>query len=702
MKYNRAMNLNKLFYPKSLAVIGASNKEGKLGYNILHNLIDHGYTGRIYPVNPNDSYVQGIRAYSSVSDIEDDIDAAVTIVPAKITPAVVEECFKKGIKFVTVEAAGFGEIGEKGKKIERSLKKIIDEYGYHILGPNCTGVINVNIGLCESIGLVGPLKSGNLAIISQAGVYAAGILWGMRKIQDFSMIATIGNKIDLDETNLLEFMGKDETVDVVLMYLEDIRRGKEFLRVAREIVLEKPIVVLKGGRTKEGKKRAVTHTAAIGGSKQAYDTIFKEAGIIQADDNDHLFDLVRGFSKQPILTTNRIMVITYSGSQGITATDTLFEEGLALAHLSDDTRERLRELIPMVVAAINPADLTFDQYPEQVRRIIEITSKDPEVGGVIANLQPELLAEYTKEMRCLENRRKPILFSVTGREFVMDDVIEMEHLGFPVYSTPERAVQVMAAMHSFKMRRKWFNSVERFVVNIDKVDKILSKARKRGMNTIGGIEAIELLNSYGIPVSESRIARSSDEALRIGSDIEKPVAMKIESDKILHKSDIRGVELGIEEDHDLAFDRLIGRALESDPTICREDLEGVCIQPMVEVGMEVLMGCSFEKGIDCHVLKFGLGGKYTELFNDVATSIVPISRKRAEAMIGETKYIGSLLNGLRGESPYDNSIVIDVLLRLSQLVTDFPEIGEVEANPFIVWKKGGVVVDARLSLLQDR
>jgi len=693
------MSLRKLFYPRSLAVIGASNKEGKLGYNVLRNLIDHGYSGRIYPVNPNDSYVQGIKAYPRVSDIEDDIDAAVTIVPAKITPAVVEECFQKGIEFVTVEAAGFGEIGEEGKRIEARLKELVEEYGFHILGPNCTGVINVNSGLCESIGLVGPLSPGNLALIAQAGVYAAGILWGLRKILDFSMIATIGNKVDLDETDLLEFMGKDETVKVVSMYLEDIRRGNEFLRVAREIVSEKPVLVLKGGRTKEGREKAVTHTAAIGGSKQAYDTVFKEAGIIQARDNDHLFDLARGFSKQPMPTSDRIMVITYSGSQGITATDTLSEEGLGLARLSEDTRRRLKELMPDMVAAINPADLTFDQYPEQVRRIIELTCEDPEVGGVIANIQPEILGEYVMEMERLENREKPVLFSVTGREFVMDDAVRMERLGFPVYSTPERAAQVMAAMYRFKERRSWSYSVERFAADTERVKEILSRTRERGSSTIGGMEAIEVLSAYGIPVVGSRIARSPDEAASIGSAIGGPVAMKIESDKILHKSDIGGVELGVEEGHDVAFNRLIERALQSDPSIRREDLKGVCIQPMVEEGKEVLMGCSFERGMGCHVLKFGLGGKYAEVFNDVATSIVPLGRERAEAMIEETRYIGNLLKGLRGEVPCDIGIVVESLLRLSRLVEDFPGIGEVEANPFVVWREGGAVVDARLSLL---
>ncbi|MFP4197942.1 MAG: acetate--CoA ligase family protein [Methanomassiliicoccales archaeon] len=364
------MNLNKLFYPRTLAVVGASNTEGKLGYNVMRNLLDHGFQGRIFPVNPKSGEVQGVKAYPSVSAIDEEVDAAVTIVPAAVTPQVVEECFRNGIEFVTVEAAGFGETGEKGKVIEEELLSLVNEYGGRLLGPNCTGVINVSHGLCESIGLVGELRSGNVGLVAQAGVYAAGILWGLRAIMDFSMIATIGNKLDLNETDILEFMGQDNSVQVVAMYLEDVRDGKRFLEVAREVVKRKPVIVLKGGRTEAGQAKAVTHTAAIGGSREAYQALFEEAGVIQAGDNDHLFDLARGFSKQPLPSGEGMMVITYSGSQGITTTDTLAENGLRVAELSKGTRKRMQEWIPEMVAAVNPADLTFDQYPEQVRALV--------------------------------------------------------------------------------------------------------------------------------------------------------------------------------------------------------------------------------------------------------------------------------------------------------------------------------------------
>lgn len=691
------MSLEKLFYPESLAVIGASNKKGKLGYNVLRNLIDHNYQGKIYPVNPSGGEIQGLKAYRSVSEIGTRIDAAVVIVPAHITPGVVEECFKHGIEFVVVEAAGFGETGHGGKEIETRLKALVEEYGGHILGPNCTGVINVNNGLCESIGLVGELRPGNIGLVAQAGVYAAGILWGLRKIMDFSLIATIGNKLDMDETDILEFMGQDGTVEVITMYVEDIRDARKFLRVARRITPHKPVILLKGGRTEEGKAKAITHTAAMGGSSRAYDTLFKEAGVIRAADNEHLFDLARAFSKQPLPSTDGAMVITYSGSQGITATDSLNENGMRLARLSDETVTRLRELMPPMVAAINPADLTFDQNPEQVRQIIEVVAGDPDVGGIIANLQPEILGEYVKEMKELRVD-KPVLISVTGREFAMDDVIAMERLGYPVFSTPERAAQVFASMRKFATQQLPDDESVRFEVDREKVAEIIADARRADEKTIAGMRAIEVLKAYGIPVVESFIARTPEEASKIARSLGVPVAMKIESSKVIHKSDVGGVEINVESDHSVAFRRIVENVKAAIPDLNDEDIAGVCIQPMAKKGREILMGAIREKAMKCHVMNFGLGGKYTEVFRDVSSGIAPLSPGTARRMVEETKYISKLLKGQRGEPPSDIEAVVEALLRLSQLVTDFPEIAEIEANPFMVYEEGGAVVDARLAL----
>lgn len=691
------MDLEKLFYPDSLAIVGASDREGKLGYNVLRNLIEHGFEGEIYPVNPKYDTIQGIKAFENVGEIEGEVDAAVSIVPAKITPQAVEDCFEKGIDFVSVQSAGFGERGSKGKEIERELEQLVEDYDSHILGPNCTGVINVNNGMCQSIGRVGELNPGNVGLIAQAGVYAAGILWGLRKIMDFSIIATIGNKLDIDETHVMKYMGEEETIDVIALYVEDVERGMDFLRTAKEIVPHKPIIVLKGGRTEEGKETATTHTASIGGSREVYDTLFREGGICPAEDNEHMFDLVRAFSKQPLPSTDKFMVITYSGSQGITATDTLIEHGLGLADLSEETEKEIKRIIPEVIEGTNPADLTFDQSPEQVEKIIETAAEDEEVGGFVANLQPEILKSYVDNFEKIDSKGKPVYVSVTGKEFAMDEVIEMEKIGYPVFATPERAAQIASETFTYKIQGTGVSPPEEFEVNEDKVERIIDEALRDNRRTIGGIRALELFEAYGVPTADHYLAKSREEASEIFKQIEGPVAMKIESKEILHKTDVGGVLLNVEEDADSAFDKIMKKVL-PETGLEKEQIEGVCIQPMLTEGKETLIGAHYEEILNGHIMRFGLGGQYTEIFKDTSARTVPLTSEKAEAMIEETDYIGKLLKGPRGEKPCDESIIIETLLRISQLVDDFPNISEIETNPFLVWSDGAAVIDARLKI----
>lgn len=691
------MDLEKLFYPESLAIIGASDKKGKLGYNVLRNPIEHEYEGKIYPVNPKYDEIQGLKAYESVGEIEENLDSAVSIVPASFTPDVVEDCFKKGAEFVSVQSAGFGEKGEKGKEIENKLKDLAEEYGSHILGPNCTGVINVNNGLCQSIGRVDKLELGNVGLIAQAGVYAAGILWGLKDIMDFSMIATIGNKLDIDEADVLKYMGDEDSVEVIAMYLEDIERGGEFLDIAKEVVEEKPIVLLKGGRTEEGKTSAATHTGSIGGPREVYETIFREGGVIQAEDNDHMFDLIRAFSKQPLPSTEKMMVITYSGSQGITATDTLNEEGLGLATLQEETREELVEMIPDIIEGTNPTDLTFDQSPEQVRKIIEIAKEDEEVGGFIVNLQPEILQDYVDKFSNLDSGGKPVLLSVTGREFVMDTVVDMENLGYPIFVTSERAAKVVSEMWRYDSQEIEDLSQERFEVEERKVENIINKALSVNRQVIGGFRALEIFEAYGIPVVDHHLAKNPEEASKIFDELNGPFAMKVESKKITHKTDVGGVELNVDENVKSVFKEIKDRVI-SKTGISEDEIEGVIIQPMLSKGKETLIGSTYEHILDGHMIRFGFGGKYTEVLEDTSTRTVPIDSKDAEEMIEETNYIKKLLRGARGEEPCDEKLIVESLLRLSQLVEDFPEIKEVEANPLLVWSSGAAVIDARLRL----
>ncbi|MDH7597190.1 MAG: acetate--CoA ligase family protein [Methanothrix sp.] len=447
--------LRGLFYPQSIAVIGASNTKGKLGWNVFYNLLSHGYKGRLYPVNPNASEVQGVRAYPSIKDVPEAVDVAIVLVPASLTPQVVQDCCAAGVKYVVVESAGFAELGDEGKRIERELLSIVRRHGCRLLGPNCSGIINTNCGVVESIGVVDELNRGNVGLIAQAGVYAAGYLWGLRKVLDFGIIATIGNKLDLNETDMLEAIGMDENIDVVCMYLEDVKGGRRFIDVAREVSRRKPVVVLKTGRTEAGKRAVSSHTASLAGNDEIYSSVFRQAGLIRARDNDHMFALARAFSKQPLPVNDGVFVISYAGSLGVAAADAISMNGMRLAELSPDLKEELRRVLPKYVSGMNPVDFTFDQTPDQVRRTIEIAVRSEDVGSFIVVMQTEMLGSYIDTLRSIDYMGRPVLAVVASKEFVIDDTIKMERAGIPVYSTPEQAAEVLGAMWRYRKERRW-------------------------------------------------------------------------------------------------------------------------------------------------------------------------------------------------------------------------------------------------------
>ncbi|MDY6958606.1 MAG: CoA-binding protein [Halobacteriota archaeon] len=449
---NRAdSSLEKLFYPESIAVIGASNREGKLGYNVFRNLLINGYAKRLYPINSKTDEVQGVKAYGSVLDIDDEIDVAIVIVPASATPKAIEECCIKKIKFVVNEAAGFSEIGDDGRDLEMVLNDIIIGSETRMLGPNCTGIINTNADMVQSIGIVEALKAGNIGLIGQAGVYAAGILWGLRKIMNFGIIATVGNKMDINETDILSFMGDDDNIGVICMYVEDIKAGRKFIDVATEVVKKKPIIALKGGRTKTGQKVAASHTASIAGDSRIYEAVFKQCKIIEATDNDDMFETARAFSKQPLPKGPNVMIISYAGSMGVTATDTCYENGLNLASPSSKSIEGLREILPPYVDAKNPVDFTFDQTGEQVAEVIKIGESDEGVDAFIVVIQAEKAETYIEPLKEMRPTKKPVLLCIPSMEFAMDSVTELEGLGFPVYSTGEVAVKILSRMYRYHM-----------------------------------------------------------------------------------------------------------------------------------------------------------------------------------------------------------------------------------------------------------
>jgi len=447
-------DLHDLFYPGSVAVIGASGVPGKLGWNVFTNLVSHSFKGRLYPINPRAEEIHGIKAYKSIKEVPEPVDVAIILVSASMTPEVVEDCCECGVRYIVVESAGFAELGEGGKQIEVQMKEIADRYGVRLLGPNCSGIINTHCSMVQSIGIVDALSRGNIGLISQAGVCAAGMLWGLRHIMDFGIIGTIGNKLDINETDMLEAVSTDDNIGVICMYLESVKAGRRFIDVARRVTLEKPVVVLKSGRTEAGKKAVASHTASLAGDDLIFSAVFRQSGIIRARDYEHMFNLARAISKQPFPQREGVFIITYAGSLGVIAADAITDNGMRLAELEPHLKARLKKLLPDYVCGLNPVDYTFSQNSEIVRKTIEIGVDSDDVGSIIVVLQAEILDSYAEGLKGIDFKGKPIVACVAGKEFAMPDVIKLEKIGIPVFSTPEEVADALAIMYRHALRVK--------------------------------------------------------------------------------------------------------------------------------------------------------------------------------------------------------------------------------------------------------
>jgi len=445
--------IRKLFYPESIAVIGATSAEGKLGYNVFRNLLFHKFSGKLYPINPKSDEVQGVKAYRNITEVPGPVDLAIVLVPAAAAIAAIEDCCRKGVKIIVVETAGFAETGEDGKAAQERIREIIRAHGCRLLGPNCSGVINTHVGNVQSIGLVDELGKGNIGMTAQAGVYAAGILTGLRHVMDFGIVATIGNKMDISETDILEYLGSDDHIDVVAMYMEDVKSGRRFIDVASEVTKKKPVIALKGGRTAAGTKVVSSHTASLAGNDEINSAAFRQSGIIRARDNEHMFGLLKAFARQPLPRGDGILVITYTGSLGVASTDTLYLNGMRLAELEPELKERLREIMPDYVTSMNPVDYSFSMDPEQLRKTIELGIASEDVGGLLVVLQGEILGSFVDTLKQIDYKGKPILSCVACKEFMMEDVIRMEKAGFPIYSTAEMAAEILATMYKYGQKK---------------------------------------------------------------------------------------------------------------------------------------------------------------------------------------------------------------------------------------------------------
>lgn len=706
MKGTNTGQLNSIIAPHSVAVIGASTRPDSIGRAVFANILFHNFQGIVYPVNPKAQSILGVRAYPSVREIPDAVDLAVIVVPAAVVPQVVEECGQKGVRGAVVISAGFKEIGPAGATLEAQLVEITRKYKISLIGPNCLGIINTDpsVSLDATFARVIP-RAGNIAFVSQSGAVGATALeYAQLEGIGLSKFISLGNKADLNENDLLAALREDRESDVILLYLEDLVNPKGFLDLAQEITGEKPILAIKSGRTREGAKAASSHTGALAGSDELYDSLFLQAGVLRVESLEELFEYAVAFANQPTPRGNRVAIVTNAGGPAIMATDACVRHGLQLAEFSEKTRQSLRQGLPITASVHNPVDLIGDANEDRYELALRAALADENVDACLVICGPRVLSDQNAIARVVAKsakaeKEKPLLACFMALEEI-DDVLKiLEEARVPNYRFPEDAARALAKMAQYE---KWvhrprtqfrsFSDVDR-----DQAKAITSRAQAEGRRFLPAPEAHALLKAYGFPMLTSQLVNTEDEAARAADDIGYPVVLKIVSPHIMHKVDVGGVKLNLQSEKQVrqAYRELISavKAAQSQATIW-----GVFVQQYVTGGKEMILGLKRDPHFG-PLLMFGLGGIYVEVLKDVTMRIAPIRELGAYRMIEQIRGY-KILAGYRGEPPSDIDAIAECLLRLSQLSQELDEIEELDINPLIVLAKGeGVrVVDARILL----
>lgn len=693
------------FEPESVAVIGASTSKEKLGHAVLHNLIECGYAAKhkVYPINPKADEILGLKAYPTVNDVPDPIDMAVIVIPHPYVPEALTTCGEKGIKGVVIISAGFREAGVEGVEREREVIRIAKKYKMRLIGPNVLGILDTFTPLNASFAADSP-PQGPIAITSQSGALGTAILdWAQAGSLGLSKFVSLGNKADVNEIDLMEEWSADDNTNVILMYIEELTHGQEFLETARRISKIKPIVAIKSGVTQSGARAVSSHTGSLAGSEQAYQAAFQQAGVIRADSMQDLFDMALAFGYQPQLKGKRIAIITNAGGPGILATDALERFGMSLARFETSTIQCLEEALPDAASAANPVDVLGDAMADRYKFAMDVVSEDPNVDGILVVLTPQAMTEIeeTAQAVCDLSARldKPVLACFMGEKRVQAGIEILVRNNVPNYPFPNRAALAFKSLAEYQgVLKRPDPEFETFDVDKQTVRELIDKVWSEGRLSIGDAEARSVLTAYGLRIPKSELADSSDTAISIANQIGYPVVLKIASPDILHKTDVGGVKVGIQNDEQLrdAYELMVYRAKRYIPDA---RIWGCLVQEMIPSGnLEVLVGMNRDPQFG-PLVTFGLGGIYVETLKDVTFRIAPFTRIEAQIMLKEIR-ARALLDGVRGAPPVDKEAIIDTLLRIGQLVQDFPEILEIDINPLTVFSKGqgAIAIDMRLVL----
>ncbi len=701
------MKLQALFRPKSVAIIGASRTPGKVGHIVAKNTIESGFEGRIYPINPRAEEILGLKCYASILDVPEAVDLAVIAIPAKHVLQAAEECGRKGVKGLIVISAGFKEIGHEGAILEKKLVEIGSKYDMRIQGPNCLGLIDTGTPVNLSFA-AGMPKEGKIGFISQSGALGTAVLdWTLKEEIGFHSFVSLGNKADLDEVDFIEAMGEEDQVSVILLYLESIEKGRRFLEVVSRVVEEKPVVILKGGTSTAGARAAGSHTGALVGSFLAYKTAFDKAGVILAENIEELFNFGLAFTEQPIPKSEGIAIVTNAGGPGILATDLSEKLGLRLAALSSETHNQLREKLPPAAAIGNPVDVLGDAKADRYRYAIERVLKDGSVNAVVVILTPQAMTESMATAQAIveireQNSEKPLVAVFMGGESVEEARNHLKRNGILCYDFPDDAIRTISALYTYaRFLKEPENPPVRFRdVNPKRVREILDSVRKDRRVVLLSNEAADVVEAYGIQAPESKVAKTAEMAAEYAEELGFPVVLRVVSPDILHKTDVGGVVLNLKTTDDVrnAYDGILTGVARFMP---RARIHGVMVYHMVPRGKEMIIGMSQDVQFGPLVM-FGLGGIYVNFLKDVSFRLAPLSEPEAREMMEETKAY-ALLKGIRGEPPSDTEALKNTILRVGQLVWDFPEIVEMDINPVIVygWGEGCIALDVKMTLTKD-
>lgn len=698
--------LDPILKPKSIAVIGASRTPNTIGHQILSNLVLHGFTGPVYPINPRADSIHSIKAYPTIASAPERPDMAVVVVPKEHVSAVAEECGRAGVRGLVVISAGFRETGREGAEREEELMRIVRRYGMRMVGPNCMGVLNTDpaISMNATFAPVMP-PFGRAAFVSQSGALGASVLdYASEYGIGIAQFVSVGNKPDVSNNDVLAAWEHDPTVGLILMYVENFGNPRNFLEIARRITRTKPIIAVKSGRSVVGARAASSHTGALAASDVMVEALLAQAGVLRAGSIEELFDMAMALTDGARPRSRSTVVLTNAGGPGILAADALEGHGLDVVELQPATIELLRPLFPPEASLRNPLDMIASATPSNYRSALEALMNDPGISSAVAIFVPPLGVRQEDVAESIVQAKrnvpgKPVLAVLMGRDGLPQGRSELHRAEIPAYIFPESAARALAAMCR---QQEWESRPEGTSyepsVDRERAAEIVGRSLAAGIRKLPEQDVLGLLDCYGIPTATGRLAGNAEEAGRIAAEIGFPVAMKIVAERIIHKSDIGGVRLGVSsvEEAKGAFREIVENAERAEPDA---EVSGVLVQRMVSGGRETIVGMIRDEAFGPMIM-FGLGGVFVEALGDVAFRIAPIDEMDAHDMIRSIRGV-RVLGGIRGEPPADIEAIVDTLLRLSRLALDFPEIGEMEINPLVAIGEGVIAVDGRAILSEE-